>query len=376
MILSDLHLYQYRNIQTFDWQPHPRANLLIGSNAQGKTNLLEAIFLLGTTKSLRTGADADDLIKIDKKEAFVQGKVKRNQPEVTRELEILLKRGEARQVRLNGKKLTPFSKIFGQLTVVLFVPEDLQLVKAGPSARRYYMDLEISQASPQYLSALQTYQRALKQRNSAIRMVAEGRAKWDAVEAFDEALVMSGSEIVLYRAEALREIEPLAAQVQARVAGGEAEKLELRYLSSLLPEPANPESVPLDALQHEFRRRLRQRAGDERARGTTLSGPHRDDLEILLSGRPARLFASQGQQRTTALALKLAEVQFLAKRLNESPVLLLDDVLSELDLQRQSALLGLLDEHVQTFVTSTHAEGMAYQPGQTLKVEGGTIAPV
>lgn len=373
MILSEFHLYQYRNIQSFDWQPHSRANLLIGSNAQGKTNLLEAIFLLGTTKSLRTGSDADDLIKEDKKEAFVQGKVKRDQPEVTRELEILLKRGEARQVRLNGKKLTPFSKIFGQLTVVLFVPEDLQLVKAGPAARRYYLDLEISQASPQYLAALQTYQRALKQRNSAIRMVAEGKAKWDAVEAFDEAIVVSGAEIVLYRIEALKEIEPLAAAVQARVAGREAEHLELKYISSLVPGSEIPS---VDAIAHEFRRRLRQRAADERVRGTTLSGPHRDDLEIVLSGKPARLFASQGQQRTTALALKLAEVQFLAKRLNENPILLLDDVLSELDLQRQSALLGLLDEHVQTFVTSTHAEGLAYQPGQTLRVSDGQIAPV
>lgn len=368
MILSDLHLYQYRNIQAFDWQPHSRANLLVGANAQGKTNLLEAIFLLGTTKTLRVGADADDIIKEGKQEAFVQGKVKRDQPEVTRELEILLKRGEARQVRLNGKKLTPFSKIFGQLTVVLFVPEDLQLVKAGPAARRYYLDLEISQASPQYLAALQTYQRALKQRNGAIRMVAEGRAKWDAVEAFDESIVISGSEIVLFRAEALREIEPLAAQVQARVAGKDAEKLELHYVSTL-----GTELDKIDAIQHEFRRRLRQKAGDEKVRGTTLSGPHRDDLEILLSGKPARLFASQGQQRTTALALKLAEVQFLAKRLNENPILLLDDVLSELDLQRQSALLGLLDEHVQTFVTSTHADGLAYKPGQTLRVADGQI---
>lgn len=373
MILSEFHLYQYRNIQSFDWVPHERANLLIGANAQGKTNLLEAIFLLGTTKSLRTGAESDDLIKEGKNEAFVQGKVKRESPNLSRELEVLLKRGEARQVRLNGKKLTPFSKIFGQLTVVLFVPEDLQLVKAGPSARRYYLDLEISQASPQYLAALQTYQRALKQRNSAIRMVAEGRAQWDAVEAFDEAIVGSGSAIVMFRAEALKEIEPLAAAVQARVAGREAEHLELKYISSIMP---GSETATVDSIAHEFRRKLRQRASDERLRGTTLSGPHRDDLEIMLSGKPARLFASQGQQRTTALALKLAEVQFLARRLNENPVLLLDDVLSELDLNRQSALLGLLDEHVQTFVSSTHADGLAYRPGQTLKVDNGLITQV
>src|SRR5438874_1363952 len=124
MIISELHFYQFRNIASYDWKPHPRANLLIGANAQGKTNLLEAIFLLGTTKSLRTGANSDDLIREGRDEAFVQGKILRDLPQVQRELEMLLKRGEARQVRLNGKKLTPFSKIFGQLTVVLFVPED------------------------------------------------------------------------------------------------------------------------------------------------------------------------------------------------------------------------------------------------------------
>jgi DNA replication and repair protein RecF len=371
MILSEFHLYQYRNIQSFDWKPHERANLLIGSNAQGKTNLLEAIFLLGTSKSLRMGAESDDLIMEGKKEAFVQGKVRRDEPQVSRELEVLLKREEPRQVRLNGKKLSPLSKIFGQLSVVLFVPEDLQLVKAGPAARRYYLDLEISQASPLYLAALQSYQRALKQRNGAIRMVAEGRAKWDAVEAFDEGLVQSGAQIVQFRAEAIAEIAPLAAAVQARVAGSEKERLELRYSSSIMP--ASGESG-LDALAHEFRRKLRSRAQEERLRGSTLSGPHRDDMEISLSGKTARLFASQGQQRSTALALKLAEVQFLAKRLNENPVLLLDDVLSELDLDRQSALLGLLDEHVQTFVSSTHAEGLAYKPGQTLRVQGGQFS--
>lgn len=364
MILTSLNLFQYRNIPSFDWSPHPRANLILGSNAQGKTNLLEAIFLLGTTKSLRAGASSEEMIMEGKDRAGVKGKVARESPEVSRELEIWLKRDEARLLMLNGKKLAPLSKIFGQLPVVLFVPEDLQLVKAGPAARRYYLDLEISQASPKYLAALQTYQRALKQRNAAIRLVAEGKAGWDAVEAFDPGLIESGAEIILFRQEAVAELEPLAAAVQARVAGRE-ERLGLRYLSSVKGEG------DLAALRSAFGEALRERAAEERGRATTLSGPHRDDLEILLEGRSAKLFASQGQQRTTALALKLAEVRFLSKRLQENPVLLLDDVLSELDLDRQGHLLGLLDEHVQTFVTSTHAEGLAYKPGQILEVRNG-----
>ncbi|MES2200965.1 MAG: DNA replication/repair protein RecF [candidate division FCPU426 bacterium] len=368
MIINDLQVSQFRNIRSFSWQPHARANLLIGANAQGKTNLLEAIYLLGTTKSLRPGASSDDLIMAGQDQALVKGSVQRESPVVSRELEVRLKRDEARQVRLNGKPLTPFSKIFGQLTVVLFVPEDLGLVKAGPAARRQYLDLEISQATPLYLEALQTYQRALRQRNAAIRMVAEGRAAWSTVEAFDASLVESGSEIIRLRAEAIEELQPLAAQFQARVAGHAGEDLQLRYLCSV-EEAATEKNI--DAIRDAFARALKARASEERGRSTTLSGPHRDDLEINLEGRPARLFASQGQQRTTALALKLAEVQFLSRRLHENPVLLLDDVLSELDLDRQSALLGLLDEHVQTFVTSTHAEGLAYKPGEVLKVTDG-----
>lgn len=371
MILGELQLAQFRNISTFKWQPHERANLLIGANAQGKTNLLEAIFLLGTTKSLRPGATSDDLIMAGQTEALVKGVIKREEPEVSRELDVMLKRGEPRQVRLNGKKLTPFSRIFGQLTVVLFVPEDLQLIKAGPAARRYYLDLEISQASPLYLAALQTYQRALKQRNAAIRMVAEDKATWNTVEAFDDALIHSGSEIIHFRRQAIEELAPLAAAVQTRVAGKDGETLGLNYLCSL-----DHVSDNISQIRSAFTHALKERASEERGRATTLSGPHRDDLDILLDGRPARLFASQGQQRTTALALKLAEVQFLSKRLNENPVLLLDDVLSELDLDRQSALLGLLDEHVQTFVTSTHADGLAYRPGQVLKVDHGNFTRI
>jgi DNA replication and repair protein RecF len=272
---------------------------------------------------------------------------------------------------LNFKKLSPLSRIFGQLPVVLFTPEDLELVKAGPTARRLYLDLEISQASQAYLQDLTRYQRSLKQRNSALKAYAEGRGSLDNVHAFDEELIASGTAILGFRVAAVTELDLLAAQVQARL-GGPDEKLELRYLSTVAPAagrlPSDPESIA-----HQFRLRLRERAREEQARGTTLSGPHRDDLELTLNGQKARLFASQGQQRSIALSLKLAEVQFLTRKLGESPVLLLDDVLSELDLQRQSQLLALLDQKVQTFVTSTHATPEAYQPDQVLTMDQGRL---
>lgn len=355
-----------------DWEPHPRANLILGSNAQGKTNLLEAIFFLGTTKTLRPGAAPEDLIKHDELEALVRGKVSHQDGQIIRDLEAQLKRAHPKRFLLNFKKLSPLSKIFGQLPVVLFTPDDLELVKTGPAARRLYLDLEISQASQPYLADLTRYQRALKQRNGALKLYSNGQAGLDTVHAFDDELVKSGTAVLRFRREAVAELGPIVAQVQARLAG-KAEALGLRYVSSVAAEG---QALPKDddAIAHQFQLRLRERAREEQARGTTLSGPHRDDLELLLDGRPARLFASQGQQRSIALSLKLAEVQFLTAKLGESPVLLLDDVLSELDLERQAHLLSLLDEHVQTFVTSTHATELAYKPGQVLDVAGGTVS--
>lgn len=373
MILTSLHLYQFRNLQRVDWEPHARANLLLGANAQGKTNLLEALFFLGTTKTLRPGATPDDLIQHEASEALLRAKVSHKEGAITRDIEAQLRRGAPKKFLLNFKKLSPLSKIFGQLPVVLFTPDDLELVKTGPAARRLYLDLEISQASSAYLADLTRYQRALKQRNSALKLLADGRCSLDAVHAFDEELIKAGCGVLRFRQQAVALLEPLAADAQTRLAG-KTEQLSLKYVSTVAG-PGLGASLPKDddALAHQFRLRLRERAREEQARGTTLSGPHRDDLEILLDGRPARLFASQGQQRSIALSLKLAEVQYLTTQLDESPVLLLDDVLSELDLDRQAHLLGLLDERVQTFVTSTHATDLAYKPGQVLKVEDGNL---
>ncbi len=374
MIITSLLIYQFRNLDRISWEPHPRANLLLGLNAQGKTNILEALFLLGTTKTLRNGSTVEDLIQLDKEEALIRTQVLHQDNGLSRDLELQLRRPSQKSYLLNSKKLSPLSKIFGQLALVLFTPEDLDLIKAGPQARRLFLDLEISQASQTYLKDLGRYHRALKQRNAALRRLNEGGGL-DAVHAFDEDLIASGCAVVRFRREAVAQLEPLAREALGRLGQGR-ERLGLRYLGTL---DASPDDAPTDAedasLEHRFRLRLRLRAKEERARGGTLSGPHRDDLEVTLNGRPARLYASQGQQRSLALALKLAEVQYLQARLGEPPVLLLDDVLSELDLERQGELLRLLDERVQTFVTSTHARDLAYRPGLVLRVHQGRLEP-
>lgn len=287
MILQSLQLYQFKNLGRVDWEPHPRANLILGSNAQGKTNLLEAIFFLGTTKTLRPGASPEDLIQHGEFEALVRGKVSHQEGQIVRDLEAQLKRGSPKRFLLNFKKLSPLSKIFGQLPVVLFTPDDLELVKTGPAARRLYLDLEISQASQPYLADLTRYQRALKQRNGALKLYHEGRTGLESVHAFDDEMVKSGTAVLRFRREAVAELGPLVAAVQSRLAGNR-EDLSLRYLSSVAPEG---QPLPKDdaEISHQFQLRLRERAREEQARGSTLSGPHRDDLELLLdcSPRPA-----------------------------------------------------------------------------------------
>jgi DNA replication and repair protein RecF len=371
MLLNRLQLNQFRNLKAVDWQPHARTNLLLGANAQGKTNVVEGIYLLATTKSLR-GASDPEMVAHGQSQARLAATLRREAAGSLRELEILLAREDKRGLKLNGKPVRKSSQLFGQLNVVLFTPADLGLVQAGPAARRTWLDLLLSQAHPAYLEHAQAFQQALKQRNAALRALAEGRGTRALVEAFDEGLAASGAELLGWRLRAVRTLEPLAAKAQDQVSGG-GEVLSLALRSSVLDLPREAALPSVEELRQRYLARLVETAREESARGITVAGPHRDDLELALDGKPARAFASQGQQRTTALALKLAEVEYLRQALGEHPVLLLDDVLSELDGRRQAALLALLDERVQTFLTSTHAEALPFAPGQVLQVADGRL---
>jgi DNA replication and repair protein RecF len=366
MQCEHLQLTHFRNLSPLDWRPHPRVNLLLGDNAQGKTNVLEALFLLATTRSLRASQDAE-MVGHGKPEALLRALVLRQATGAVRGLEMQLRREGKRTLRLNEKAVRRASEFFGQLSVVLFTPSDLGWVQAGPAVRRAWLDLLLCQASPLYLQNLQAYQHALRQRNAALKLLCEGRSGRDMVEAFDTPLVESGAEVLRLRAEACAALEPMAARRHAAIAKGEALALH-RVLT--VPEPGEGTS---QAWQQSFAARLEATRREESSRGLTVVGPHRDDLRAHVEGREARAFASQGQQRTVALALKLAEVELLRARLGEDPVLLLDDVLSELDGQRQRALLGLLDTRVQTFLTGTHAEALPFEPGQVLKVRAGAL---
>ncbi|MDI3327741.1 MAG: DNA replication/repair protein RecF [Alicyclobacillaceae bacterium] len=343
MFLESIALRRFRNYGELDLSTDAPVNVFIGENAQGKTNLLEAIAVLALTKSHRTHRSLD-MIQWGSDEAAVSGVVRRRSNRVALSLR-LTSRGK--QAWVGGVERRRISDYVGHLNVVLFTPEDLQLIKGGPSVRRRFLDMEIGQVSPVYLHDLQQYLRILAQRNHLLRQSSGRRdpALERSLEVWDEQLVFYAGRIVLRRHRFVQTLERYARQIHEQISGGR-EELSLAYES--VPEPWTPET-----LEDALRRHLAARRATDLLRGSTTVGPHRDEVQILINGRPAGTFGSQGQQRTAALALKLAEIELIREEVGEYPVLLLDDVLSELDEARQIHLVSAMGSKVQTFVTST-----------------------
>lgn len=367
MYLRSLSLTNFRNYVRQAFAFAPGHVLLLGENAQGKTNVLEAIFLLVAGRSERAASDAD-LIHWDARGdpqpvARVEGTAARTSGEVTVELAIVGRQGArglvaSKRFKVNGvpRRQTDAA---GNITGVLFTTDDMDLVRGSPSGRRRYLDVMLSQADRAYGRALSKYNKLVTQRNALLKQIQEGRGKRDELDYWDEELSREAAVLTLARARAICQLAPAAADAHARLSG-EREEFALRY------EPRFAEGWPAErvaeadagALSQVFLEKLRAVHARDIAAGVTLSGPHRDDLTMTLGGEPASSFASRGQQRTAALALRLAEARFLFERSGERPVLLLDDVLSELDEHRRASVLGALDAD-QTLITSPDADRFA-----------------
>lgn len=360
MHLSRLHLHNFRSYPALTAEFSPRYNLLVGPNGAGKTNVLEAVFLLATARSHRAGRD-QELVRWGEDAFRVQADIVRAHS--TLRLDVMYERNRRKQLRLNGQPEAKISSLIGRFNVVLFAPEDLQLVKGAPALRRRFLDMELAQVSRAYFHHLQQYQRTLLQRNALLR---KGNAPAEVRAVFDEPLIEHGCELIRRRAEAVRALEPLAAAHHLKISGGE-EQLALTYHCSLFEPGTDP---PAD-LADRFRTMLAERQLEEQARGTTVVGPHRDDLQVTINGHDARHFASQGQQRSAVLALKLAELGYITAHAGEPPVLLLDDVTSELDSDRRALLVQAIADDVQTFITTT---GMVDVDPRWL--EGGAVFAV
>ncbi|WCF08382.1 DNA replication/repair protein RecF [Paenibacillus thiaminolyticus] len=368
MFVKSVALRQYRNYEGLELDTNNRVNIFIGNNAQGKTNLLEAIFVLALTKSHRTSKDKE-LIGWEADQASLKALVERKYGQVQLDLSISK---QGKKAKLNGLEQKKLSGFIGALNVVMFAPEDLEIVKGSPGIRRRFLDMEIGQVQPSYLYHLQQYQKVLIQRNNLLKqMWSKPGAQPDAMlEIFNEQLAVNGVKVVRKRKQYLLKLQGWAEQIHAGITNGQ-EALQIEYVPSFAAAEED------DAVLFEqFMLKLTQMKDQEVRRGITLVGPHRDDLAFFINGKEVQTYGSQGQQRTTALSLKLAEIELMHEEIGEYPVLLLDDVLSELDTHRQTQLIETFQSKVQTFITTTGIEGInigRLQDANMFHVENGQV---
>ncbi|BBH23381.1 DNA replication and repair protein RecF [Paenibacillus baekrokdamisoli] len=349
MYLNSIQLSNYRNYEKLEIKTDNQVNLFVGPNAQGKTNLLEAIFVLALTKSHRTSKDKE-LLGWNTSEARIRGEVEKKYGPLTLDLTLST---QGKRARINGLEQRKLSDFVGALNVVMFAPEDLEIVKGTPGIRRRFLDMEIGQVQPGYLYSLGQYAKVLMQRNNYLKTASPGSAQQTMMEVWNMQLAEHGVKIVKKRQNFIHKLQKWAQHIHSGITAG-AEELTIVYRPSFETDAIEEESV----LFEQFMIKLTQVKDQEMRRGMTLVGPHRDDMAFYINGKEASIYGSQGQQRTTALSLKLAEIELIHEEIGEYPLLLLDDVLSELDQNRQTQLIETFQSKVQTFITTTGLESV------------------
>ncbi|WP_404406535.1 DNA replication/repair protein RecF [Jeotgalibacillus malaysiensis] len=368
MHIEQLTLTQYRNYDGLTLKFDNNVNVILGENAQGKTNVMESIYVLAMAKSHRTSNDKD-LIQWDEEYAKIEGRVMKQHGALPMEL-VISKKGK--KAKVNHLEQSKLSRYVGHMNVVMFAPEDLHLVKGSPQVRRRFIDMEIGQVSAVYLHDSSLYQKILLQRNHYLKQL-QARKQTDQtmLDVLTDQFVEMAAKIVVRRFQYLKLLQEWAEPIHKGISRG-LETLEVVYKPSV-QVTADQQLKEVEAVFREKLESIRQREID---RGVTLAGPHRDDLQFLVNGHDVQTFGSQGQQRTTALSIKLAEIELIHAEIGEYPILLLDDVLSELDDYRQSHLLNTIQGKVQTFVTTTSVEGIDHQTlneATTFIVENGVM---
>ena len=375
MYLKQLHLRQFRNYRDMQVDFFAPKTILVGNNAQGKSNLLEAVELLATLKSHRSGRDRD-LVQEGTNDGKITATLDRAYGSV--DLTLILRTQGRRTVALNREALRRQIDFLGVLNAVQFSSLDLELVRGAPERRRSWLDSLLTQIEPIYAHILQQYNQVLRQRNALLKQEAKRYAAGESTRVSSEELALwdaqlatTGSRVTRRRARVLQRLAPLAQTWHASISGKQ-EILEIQYAPNVSLEEDEPEQV-----QHAFLDKIQQRRIAEQHHGTTLVGPHRDEVEFTINQTPARSYGSQGQQRTLVLALKLAELKLIEEVVGEPPLLLLDDVLAELDPLRQNQLLDAIQDRFQTLITTTHLGSFDAQwlnSSQILSVQAGQIS--
>ena len=385
MYLRHLHLRQFRNYRDQQVKFDAAKTILVGDNAQGKSNLLESVELLSTLKSHRAIRDRD-LILDGKPAGQIQASLERQLGNI--DLTLTLRSQGRRTVAVNGETLRRHLDFLSILNVVQFSSLDLDLVRGGPEVRRNWLDRLLVQLEPVYAHILQQYNQVLRQRNALLKKIRQQKIAAETTGSlysipvqelalWDAQLATTGARVIRRRQRVLHRLAPLASEWHRAISGSK-EVLQMEYLANVTVD--SKELIIQDSLEgvrQAFLEKIKARAIAEQYQGTTVVGPHRDDVTFSINDTPARQYGSQGQQRTLVLALKLAELQLIEQVLKEPPLLLLDDVLAELDLHRQNQLLEAITNRFQTLITTTHLgcfDGQWLQDTQILSVQSGKIS--
>lgn len=339
MYIESLQLKNFRNYQSLDVRFDQGTNILYGDNAQGKTNILESIYLCGTTKSHRGGKDKE-IIRFQEEEAHICMRIMKNGSPY--KLDMHLKKNRSKGVAINGIPIHKAGELFGVANLVFFSPEDLNLIKEGPGGRRRFLDLELCQLDKIYLSDIVNYNKILNHRNKLLKDIVSQPRLMETIDVWDEQLLQYGTRIIAKRRGFIAQLDELIRKIHLDLTGGK-ESLALSYEAN----------VP----EEEYRAVLRANRDRDLKLRATGTGPHRDDLCVKVDGFDIRKYGSQGQQRTAALSLKLSEIHLVKKMIHDTPILLLDDVLSELDGDRQEHLLDNIQQ-TQTLITCTGLEDL------------------
>jgi DNA replication and repair protein RecF len=395
MYIEQLSLQDFRNYPRLDIAFPCGLLLFTGGNAQGKSNLLEAIYLLATTRSVRATGEGElvnwEAARQGPAVARLVGTARRHGGSVQVEVAIMARPRDAdarsghglqsrlpasKRLRVNGI-VRRASETVGQVTAVLFTTQDIDLIGGAPALRRRYLDITLSQVDPAYLRALQRYGKIVLQRNALLRRIQEGAAGLDQLSFWDDEMAREGAYIIGSRGRAVASLAVLARETHRALSGGE-EDLSLVYQPQLSRtwDDERVAATSVEELASILRQALLSGRQRDVAVGVSLTGPHRDDLLFLLDGMSAAAFASRGQQRTAALALRLAEARFLLDRSGEHPILLLDDVLSELDETRRKGILAAASEFEQVLITSVDADRFNVADAHLYRVVAGQVEPL
>lgn len=374
MHLKHLSLTNFRNFARLDIEIPPRMLLLVGGNAQGKTSILEAVYFLASFTSFQTHTDRQLVNFVEARNplavARLVGDYERNRNKHRLEVRLVLEptgvNGQRlrKEILLDGARRQP-NEVIGHFNAVIFIPQMSQIIEGGPEERRRYLNMALSQAVPNYASALADYGQALAQRNALLKSLGENGGDARQLDVWDETLARLGSQIIAWRIAAVQQVERLAARIHYELTHSR-EILRLHYLPAYdpLPKPdgqlgmkltteVDRSTISTDEIRRGFLARLGSLRSEEIARGMTIVGPHRDDLRFLGNGIDLGEYGSRGQMRTILLALKLAEVSWMKERTGEWPVTLLDEVMAELDVQRRADLLQYVEDSEQVMLTAT-----------------------